>query len=475
MKKNLSIRAYLILSHSLLLAISLTTVGFLWSRNEYRIITDELQSMVIDRATLIADIASHELAEEGEIGPEYFALSQEIEIASNRLHVVYIDPSGAFVTLSRGKIEGTVRDEFQEIYYKEGLSETSYVELVDKDTEVSHIYAGAPVFDTNGRVLGMICVLYPLSRMEMFIAQQRWMLVGTILLIALLGIGISVFLANNVSRHFLNVQKLAGTVAEGNYYLRIPESGPRELHDMAHYMNTMAARLSEQATIRQNLLSNVAHELARPLAGLQLGIESLRKGALRDLNLTDDMLFNMGMSLNHLSGLIEDIALAAQPANRPILLKRTAVAVEPFLKGVAARFWTLAQSRGVHIEVKVEPNLPPVDADEKRLNQIIGNLLHNALKFTPHGRNVYLSAELAEARAIRIIVRDCGVGISNEEAAHLFEPFYQGQSGRRIKQGMGLGLAIAHQLAQAHGGDLTLENDPEGGAVAILTLPVASA
>jgi signal transduction histidine kinase len=74
-----------------------------------------------------------------------------------------------------------------------------------------------------------------------------------------------------------------------------------------------------------------------------------------------------------------------------------------------------------------------------------------------------------------LLVHDGGIGISPDEAEHLFEPFYQGDVGRRIKQGMGLGLSIAQQLAQAHGGCLTLENSPEGGTLAILTLPVADA
>jgi len=116
-----------------------------------------------------------------------------------------------------------------------------------------------------------------------------------------------------------------------------------------------------------------------------------------------------------------------------------------------------------------------VVADEKRLNQILGNLVDNAIKFTSHGGQIRLSAESAGNEQIRILVRDGGKGISPEEAKHLFEPFYQGDIGRRIKQGMGLGLSIARQLAQIHGGDLTLENHPGGGTLAILTLPKADA
>jgi two-component system phosphate regulon sensor histidine kinase PhoR len=237
----------------------------------------------------------------------------------------------------------------------------------------------------------------------------------------------------------------------------------------------MADKLQQQLKTRRTLLSNVAHELARPLAGLQLGIESLRKGALQDPDLADDLLVNMGQTIRRLEGLIDDVTLAAQPESSPVELHLTAVAVESFLQGIATRFWSLADSRDVNIEVHVDERVPPVLADEKRLNQIVGNLLDNAIKFTPPGKTICVSAEYKGETQVRLLVRDQGQGISSEEKEMLFEPFYQGDVGRRIKQGMGLGLSIAHQLAQAHEGSLVLENHPQGGTLAILTLPAAVA
>ena len=204
-------------------------------------------------------------------------------------------------------------------------------------------------------------------------------------------------------------------------------------------------------------MANVAHELARPLAGVQLGIESLRKGAIQDPDLADDLLVNMRQSIRRLGGLIDDVTLAARPETRPVELHCTELAIEPFLKGIAARCWALAESRGIKLEVRLDADLPPLYADEKRINQIVGNLLDNAIKFTLRGRVIHISAEHADQDTVRILVHDGGKGISPEEAAHLFEPFYQGDIGRRVKQGMGLGLAIAQQLTQAHGGHLELK------------------
>jgi signal transduction histidine kinase len=315
----------------------------------------------------------------------------------------------------------------------------------------------------------------PLGELDAYITHLRWLLLGAIWAVVLIGMGVSTLLTNYFSRHFSRAQELAATVSEGNYHLRIPEDGPRELRDLSHYLNIMAEKLQEQLKTRRVLLANVTHELARPLAGLQLGIESLRKGAIQDSNLADDLLVSMEHSINRLKSRIEDLALAAQAANRPIELYLTEVALEPFLKGTAAFFWSLATAHGARLEVQVQPDLPLIWVDEKRLHQIVGNLVDNAIKFTAPGGIIKLSAERAGECHVCITVHDGGPGMPPEEIEQVFRPFYQGEGGQRLRQGMGLGLSIAQQLAQAHNGSLTLKNHPDGGVIATLTLPIAPA
>ena len=473
MKKSFRIRTYLVLSHTLLLVISLGAIALIWSRNEYRVITQELQSLMGERVILLARILSHEFAEHGEVKlhkSEFPIVNQD-----ENLLAVYVDDSGSLYELVPGTVSPLNMDLFRQLSAKYPVYEEAYTTLIDSEFETPSVYAIAPVLDSTDHPIGVVCLLLPLGNLETYVVRLRWLLIGAIIIVALLGIGVSILLTNYFSRQFSRAQRLAATVANGDYQLRIPEEGPTELQDLSRYLNQMAEKLQVQLKTRRTLLANVAHELARPLAGLQLGIESLRKGAIQDSNLADDLLVSMGKTIRRLEGLIDDITLAAQPETSRIVLHRNALAVEPFLKGVATRFWTLAESRGCKLEVRVEAGLPPVYADEKRLYQIIGNLVDNATKFTPPGKIIHLSAECLDEHNVRLLIRDGGQGISPEEAEHLFEPFYQGDVGRRIKQGMGLGLSIAQQLAQAHGGSLKLENYPEGGTLAILTLPMADA
>ncbi|MGB7873820.1 MAG: HAMP domain-containing sensor histidine kinase [Anaerolineales bacterium] len=426
-----------------------------------------------DRISLLSRIMSHEFAEYGEMRldeAEFPIISQE-----ENLLAVFIDHSGSLYELVPGTISPRQEELFRELSDEFPAYKDSFVALIQSESETTSVYAAAPVVDEKDQSIGTVCLLMPLGDLETYTLRLRWLLISAIIIVALLGVGVSILITNYFSRQFSQAQGLAATVAHGNYHLRIPEAGPTELRDLSHYLNQMAEKLHDQLKTRQRLLSNVAHELARPLAGLQLGIESLRKGAIQDPDLADDLLVSMGLTIHRFESLIDDITLAAQPETRPIELNRAALAVEPFLQGVATRFWSLADSRGLRIVVRVEAGLLPVSADEKRLNQIMGNLVDNAIKFTPHGKTIRLSAEHADEGNVRILVHDGGKGISPDEAEHLFEPFYQGDVGRRIKQGMGLGLSIAQQLAQAHGGSLTLENHPQGGTIAILTLSTADA
>jgi two-component system sensor histidine kinase BaeS len=291
---------------------------------------------------------------------------------------------------------------------------------------------------------------------------------------ALLSLVLGILLATLLTRPLSHAQQLAARVAGGDYSVQVPETGPRELAELASYLNRMAKELQTETRRREIVLSNLTHELARPLGGLRLGIESLSEGALHDTPLAEELLTDMQQTVQRMQALLEDLALAARPPAKPLQLNLAPLAVEPLLQGLKARFNAAAVSQSVRLEVNVPSGLPEVQADELRLNQILANLVDNALKFTPQGGWVLLSAKTVPA-GLQISVQDNGPGIPQHDLEHVFEPFFQSSGAASIRQGMGLGLAIAHQLALAHHGQLELENLPAGGLLATLTLPVAQA
>jgi signal transduction histidine kinase len=469
MRSGFSIRVYLTLSHAFLIVASLSVVSLIWSHNEEQEAVEELRSHMLERAGWLAALVAQQV--------DYRLPADLQTIAFPETHLtgdisaVYIDPARSIHNLTDHSLPEDVRAAMIEFSRDEDGAGGGWVEIVDQPDGEKYLYALAPVPPGSNQAGGMVCLALEMDPLQDYMDQLRFNFAGAVLAISIIGILVSTLLTRIISSRLADAERLAATVAEGDYHLRMPERGPRELQELSRHLNRMTEELDGQRSARQTILANVTHELARPLAGLKVGVESLRSGALDAAELADDLLGNMGQSIQRMEMLLDDIGLAARPQSRPLALERTSISIEQFLRGIASRYWTMAETRGIRIEVDTSPDLPPVFADERRLNQILGNLVDNAIKFTHRDRQVILRAEAGGDSNVRILVQDGGDGISEQDAAQLFVAFYQGENARRLRQGMGLGLAIASQLAEAHGGSLEIRNHPQGGAVAVLTLP----
>lgn len=333
-----------------------------------------------------------------------------------------------------------------------------------------YLYAAVPVRADDGALLGAICLVDPLGDFESGVRRTRlglfWLGVS-LAGVSLLG---SLWLSARLTRRIDDAKQLASRVADGDYRLRLPEEGPEELAQLATHLNRMAEELEAEHNARSTVIGNVTHELARPLGGLQLGIDSLRTGAMRDPDLADELLDSMSKSVQRVDDMVEDLALAARRSQQPVPLKIRRVAIEPFIRGLISRHWPTANSKGVHLSLDLEPGLDAFPADERRLSQIMGNLLDNALKYSPPGGDIMIGVHKQPGEVV-FAVSDEGPGISDKDLEHIFEPFYQGREGQRAQAGLGLGLSIVHQLVLAHGGQVSLTNRPDGGLLSEVRLP----
>jgi len=151
-------------------------------------------------------------------------------------------------------------------------------------------------------------------------------------------------------------------------------------------------------------------------------------------------------------------------------LNRSPVKLNDWLVSTLSPWEASARHKGLAWAVAVAPNLPIVMMDPDRMAQAIGNILSNAIKFTPAGRKVSTRIESADSQLL-IQVEDNGPGIPLQEQEKIFQPFIRGSQGRRIVEGMGLGLSIAREIVVAHGGDIKLESTPGVGSRFILQMP----
>jgi len=261
-----------------------------------------------------------------------------------------------------------------------------------------------------------------------------------------------------------DVIEAVGRVAEGDLSTRVRERGPRETRALARAFNAMTSRLEAGEEQRRRLLADVSHELRTPLSVVQGNLEALVDG----VHPADEAhLLAILDETKVLSRLVEDLRTLSLAESGALALHREAVDVGGLVRETVESFASQAEPAAVSLEAQVPSGLPQVDADPVRAREILANLVANALRYTPRGGRVTVAAR-AEDASVAIDVRDSGAGIAPERVGRIFDRFYKSPESR----GAGLGLAIAKQLVEAHGGQISATSVVGEGTVVHFTLPV---
>jgi signal transduction histidine kinase len=284
---------------------------------------------------------------------------------------------------------------------------------------------------------------------------------------AALALLLAIFLAAGVMRPIRLLTHAAQTIEQGDLGQRVVVQGNDELAVLGRAFNAMAGSLQQAQQIRKALTADIAHELRTPLAVQRAQLEALQDGIDP---LTLDSLAPILEQNLLLTRLVDDLRTLALADAGQLALDRAPTDLTALLERLAARFRPQAEQRQVRIITHLPEQAIVLSLDAQRIDQILGNLLSNALRHTPAGGQIWLSLAPLPAGA-RLEVRDSGPGLPPEALEQIFERFTRlDRSRSRSDGGAGLGLAIARRLAEAHGGSLTAANHPDGGAVFTLTL-----
>ena len=328
-----------------------------------------------------------------------------------------------------------------------------------------------PVYDLSGRPVGVIRMTTRVVTVSETIYQLRYLL-GYILLIGVLaGIGLGSYLAFGINRSIQRVTVSIQALAHGDWQAHVNEQGPEELRTLASEVNTLVDRLHSLEKARRQLLANLVHELGRPLGAIRSAIQALLHGADKDAQLSSDLLTGMDDETIRLQHLLDDLAGLHDQILGRLELNRSPVQINDWLGNILSSWEAAARQKGLTWFLDVTPNLPKVMIDPDRMAQALGNIISNAIKFTPAGGQVSTIIRMGDYQ-LSIEVADTGLSIPASEQEKIFEPFYRGSQGRRIVEGMGLGLSIAREIISAHGGEIKVESQPEGGSTFILQVPV---
>jgi two-component system phosphate regulon sensor histidine kinase PhoR len=221
-------------------------------------------------------------------------------------------------------------------------------------------------------------------------------------------------------------------------------------------------------TIRQDLVGNVSHELRTPLASLRALVDTLRDGALEDPPAAQRFLDLMETEVDALTQIVQETLELSRIESRRVPLRLSPTAVADLILPALERLRPQAERAELDVKLDLPENMPPVLADRERVQQVISNLLHNAIKFTTPGGRINISAK-AVGDEVTIAVSDTGVGISTEDLPRVFERFYKADRARS-GGGTGLGLAIAKHIVQGHGGHIWAESTEGKGSTFFFTL-----
>jgi two-component system, OmpR family, sensor histidine kinase BaeS len=281
---------------------------------------------------------------------------------------------------------------------------------------------------------------------------------------------LGIVLASTMTRPLRELTAATQRVARGMLGQQVTVRSSDELGALAASFNQMSADLAHASTLRRQMTADIAHDLRTPLSVILGYTEALRDGKLPP---EQDIFDTLHIEAQHLQHLINDLRTLSLADAGELPLTRQIIEPQALVERAAATYRIQAQAQGITLETYCAPSAPRIDVDVERMAQVLGNLLSNALRWTPTGGTVFVRADAAKG-GVRLKVTDTGAGIAAEDLPHIFERFYRADAARRRNEGSsGLGLAIAKGIVEAHGGTISAASEPGNGTTFTITLSAA--
>lgn len=223
--------------------------------------------------------------------------------------------------------------------------------------------------------------------------------------------------------------------------------------------------------IRQDFISNVSHELKTPLTSIKAMVEVLLEGGADDSKLRKDFLENINQEVDRLSRLVNDLLLLSRLESDKAFLNPIPTDFVTLLNRAVSRFQPRAMKEGLTLSLDIKGEIPPIKVDVNYIDQVISNLIDNAIKYTPSGGKIDVIVEDL-GKEVKVSVKDTGIGIPKEDLPRIFERFYRVDKSRNLSLGgVGLGLSIVRHIVEAHGGKVGVESSLGKGSTFYFILP----
>lgn len=281
---------------------------------------------------------------------------------------------------------------------------------------------------------------------------------------------LGILLSRALTRPIRELTTATQAVAAGELGRTVPVRSKDELGQLASAFNRMSSELERAQDIRRQMTADIAHELRTPLSVILGHVDALAEGVLPANAETFDVIRD---ETSQLGRLVEDLRTLSRADAGELTLNLQLTSPQTLLERARSAQRPFAVEKQIELKLNVDPDTPEITIDAERMAQVLGNLLSNALRYTPEGGTISLQAATAEGGA-ELRVTDSGPGIEPAELPNVFNRFYRGDKSRqRETGGSGLGLAIAKSIVELHGGRIRVESKPGQGATFVIWLPAA--
>lgn len=357
-----------------------------------------------------------------------------------------------------------------------GYLEEVNSDMIGNDGEILRLElapGGELVVYQGQEVVGTL-IVDPVPTLELELAEQaffdtiNWTLVITAVVAGIAAITLTVILSRRILHPVAALTLAARRMESGDFEGRVKVHASGEIGELAHAFNAMADALSRTEDLRRNMVTDIAHELRTPLTNIRGYLEAIQDGVLQADNETVDMLHDEAIMLNQLVQDLQELALAEAGA---LQIQPQEIDIDSVIDQIISATLPTANNKEITLTSHLPDDMPVAYADQRRVGQILRNLINNAIMHTPVKGEVTINADVFP-NEIEVTVRDTGEGIDPEHLPYLFERFYRADPSRsRATGGAGLGLAIVKNLVESQGGRVQVDSIKGKGATFSFTLP----
>jgi signal transduction histidine kinase len=317
----------------------------------------------------------------------------------------------------------------------------------------------------------------------MFISDHDFYLTTALLIFAsLVATSFGMFLTTHITQRLSLLSHAAEFLARGQFDKRLEIKGSDEIAQLAKTFNWMTEsleKLDEQKRAidqtRRDLIAWVSHDLRTPLSTIRVMLEAIQDGVVDDQTTRDRYVENSLKEIEHLSRLINDLFELAKLDTGHVEMNFQSASVRDLISDTLSVMSAQAKHRGVNLSAEVSENIDMVYMDAHKVQQVLYNLLDNAVRYTPEEGDVQIKVRLS-GKNVQIDIRNSGIVIEDEHLPHIFDSFYRIEKSRKLekdgRRSTGLGLTIAQRFVEAHQGRIWAESSEEKGTVFSFTLPV---